>query len=508
MARSGRRSRDRRERSGKVNQRPWRQVENPFPPMEILDADGLEAIEDAALTILEEIGMDFLHPRAHDILRDAGARHEAGTDRVRFDRGLIRESVAKAPSRYTLFARNPAHNLEIGGRWITFGAVSSPPNVSDVAGGRRPGNKRDFDNLVRLGQSLNCVHLFGGYPVEPVDLPPATRHLDCIQSFVRLSDKLYHAYSLGRGRILDGIEMARIARGISEEQFCREPSLTTVINTSSPLRLDGPMIEGMIEMARCNQCIIITPFTLSGAMAPATIAGALAQQHAEALAAIAFAQIVQPGCPVMYGGFTSNVDMKSGAPAFGTPEYAKAVIAGGQLARRIGIPYRTSGVNAANAIDSQAAYEAMMSLWPAIMAHGNMIKHAAGWLEGGLTASFEKMVMDAELLQMMTDFLLPLEVNEDTLGLDAIREVGPGGHFFGTAHTLARFETAFYPPLLSDWRNFETWEEAGRPLTLDHASRVVGELLADYQPPPLDPAIDEELDAFIATRREAGGVAA
>jgi trimethylamine--corrinoid protein Co-methyltransferase len=503
MARSGRRNRDRRERSSRVNQRPWRQVENPFPPLEILTADGLAAIEDAALTILEEIGMDFLHPRAHAILKDAGAAHEAGTNRVRFERGLIRETVARAPAHFRLHARNPAHDLEIGGRWITFGAVSSPPNASDVAGGRRPGNKQDFDNLVRLGQTLNCVHLFGGYPVEPVDLPPETRHLDCIQSFVRLSDKLYHAYSLGRTRILDGIEMARIARGVGEEQFRREPSLTTVINTSSPLRLDGPMIEGMIEMARQKQCIIITPFTLSGAMAPATIAGALAQQHAEALAAIAFAQIVQPGCPVMYGGFTSNVDMKSGAPAFGTPEYAKAVLAGGQLARRIGVPYRTSGVNAANAVDSQAAYEAMMSLWPAVMAHGNMIKHAAGWMEGGLTASFEKMVMDAELLQMMTDFLLPLEVSEDTLGLDAIREVGPGGHFFGTAHTLARFETAFYPPLLSDWRNFETWEEAGRPLTLDHASALVAQLLGEYQPPPLDPAIDEELEAFVARRREA-----
>ncbi len=366
----------------------------------------------------------------------------------------------------------------------------------------------DFDNLIRLGQSLNCIHLFGGYPVEPVDLPPSTRHLDCIDSFIRLSDKLYHAYSLGRERILDGIEMARIARGIDEEQFCREPSLTTVINTSSPLRLDGPMIEGIIEMAKRKQCIIVTPFTLSGAMAPATIVGALVQQHAEALAGLAFTQIVQPGCPVMYGGFTSNVDMKSGAPAFGTPEYAKATLAGGQLARRVGVPYRTSGVNAANTVDSQAAYEAMMSLWPAVMGHGNMIKHAAGWLEGGLTASFEKMVIDAELLQMMTDVLLPLEVNDDTLGLQAIREVGPGGHFFGAAHTLARFETAFYSPLVSDWRNFETWDEAGAPITFDHASRMVKRLLDAYQPPPLDEAISDELKSYVAKRHEQGGVAA
>jgi trimethylamine--corrinoid protein Co-methyltransferase len=508
MAKAGRRNRERRGRSNLVNQRPWRQVENLFPPVEILSEEGLEKIENAALTILEEIGIDFLHPEAHAILRAAGADVETGTDRVRFDRALIMDSVAKAPAEYTLHARNPEHNLKMGGRWLTFGAVSSPPNASDMEGGRRPGNRQDFENLVRLGQTLNCIHLFGGYPVEPVDLPPSTRHLDCLDSFIRLSDKLYHAYSLGRGRILDGIEMARIARGISEEQLLREPSLTTVINTSSPLRLDGPMIEGVIEMAKRNQCIIITPFTLSGAMAPATIAGALAQQHAEALAGIAFTQIVNPGAPVMYGGFTSNVDMKSGAPAFGTPEHAKATLAGGQLARRVGVPYRTSGVNAANTMDSQAAYESMMSLWPAVMGHGNMIKHAAGWLEGGLTASFEKMVMDAELLQMMTDFLLPLEVNDDTLGLDAIRDVGPGGHFFGTAHTLARFETAFYSPLISDWRNFETWHEAGSPITFEHANRLVKQLLAEFRAPPLDEAISDELEAFIARRREEGGVAA
>ena len=508
MARAGRRNRERRERTRGVDQRPWRQLENLFPPVEVLNQDGLEKVEHAALTILEEIGMDFLHPEAHKILKAAGADVDPDSDRVRFDRNLVLDSVAKAPATYTLHARNPKHSLQMGGRWLTFGAVSSPPNVSDMEGGRRPGNKVDFDNLIRLGQTLNCIHLFGGYPVEPVDLPPSTRHLDCIESFIRLSDKLYHAYSLGRARILDGIEMARIARGIDEDQFCREPSLTTVINTSSPLRLDGPMIEGIIEMAKRRQCIIITPFTLSGAMAPATIVGALAQQHAEALAGIAFAQIVQPGCPVMYGGFTSNVDMKSGAPAFGTPEHAKATLAGGQLARRAGVPYRTSGVNAANTVDSQAAYEAMMSLWPAVMGHGNMIKHAAGWLEGGLTASFEKMVMDAELLQMMADFLEPLEVNDDTLGLDAIREVGPGGHFFGTAHTLARFETAFYSPLISDWRNFESWEEAGRPITFEHANRMVKQLLEEYQPPPLDEAIGDELEAYVAKRHEEGGVAA
>jgi trimethylamine--corrinoid protein Co-methyltransferase len=506
MTAVGRRNRERR-RDGvrRVNQRPWRQPHSRLPPVEVLDAESLEKLHDASLAILEEIGMDFLHPEAHAILRAAGAEVTPGSDRVRFDRGLILEQIALAPARYTLHARNPQHNLEIGGSWLSYGAVSSAPNVSDLDSGRRPGSMPDFENLLRLGQTLNCVHIFGGYPVEPVDLPPETRHLDCLAAYVTLTDKLYHAYSLGRTRILDGLEIARIGRGIDHEQLAREPSLTTVINTSSPLRLDGPMIEGIIEMARLRQCIIVTPFTLSGAMAPATLAGALAQQNAEALATIAFAQLCGPGCPVMYGGFTSNVDMKSGAPAFGTPEYAKAVLAGGQLARRYSIPYRTSGVTAANTVDGQAAYEAMMSLWAAVLGHGNLIKHACGWLEGGLCASFEKMVLDAELLQMMTEFLDPIVVDDDSLGLDAIREVGPGGHFFGAAHTLARYETAFYPPLISDWRNFQSWQEAGAPDAMAHANRLVKELLAEYQPPPLDPALAEELAAFVAKRTEEGG---
>ncbi len=506
MTSAGRRNRERRRDAvRRVNQRPWRQPQSRLPPVELLDEADIAKLHDASMRILEEIGMEFLHPQALDILRAAGADVEPGGQRVRLDRGLVMEQVRKAPERYTLHSRNPAHNVEIGGNWLSFGAVSSAPNVSDLEGGRRPGNMADFENILRLGQTLNCVHIFGGYPVEPIDLPPETRHLDALAAYVRLTDKLYHAYSLGHSRILDGIEIARIGRGITREQLLAEPSLTTVINTSSPLRLDGPMIEGIIEMAAVRQCIIITPFTLAGAMAPATLAGALAQQNAEALATIAFAQLCGPGCPVMYGGFTSNVDMKSGAPAFGTPEYAKAVLAGGQLARHYRLPYRTSGVNAANSVDGQAAYESMMSLWPAVLGHGNLIKHACGWLEGGLCASFEKMVLDAELLQMMTEFLDPIVVDDDTLGLDAIREVGPGGHFFGAAHTLERYQTAFYPPLVSDWRNFQSWREAGAPSALDHAARLVKELLAEYEPPPLDPGIDEELAAFVAKRREEGG---
>ena len=493
---------------GGLTQLDWRNLENGYRPLEVLDEAQIDAIHRTSLTILEEIGMDFLHPEALGILRQAGAEVESGGERVRFDRGLIEESVAKAPAEFTLHARNPARNLRLGGRHVNFCTVASAPNVSDLDGGRRVGNFKDYCDLLRLAQSLNIIHLFGGYPVEPVDLPPETRHLDCIQAFVTLSDKVFHGYSLGRTRILDAIEMTRIARGIDDAQLAREPSLFSIVNTSSPLRLDGPMIEGVIEMARRKQFVVITPFTLSGAMSPATLAGALAQQNAEALAGIAFAQMVNPGAPVGYGGFTSNVDMKSGAPAFGTPEYARAALIGGQLARRYRIPYRSSNANASNVVDAQAAYESEMSLWAATLGHANLVMHGAGWMEGGLTASFEKMVLDAELLQMMAEVLQPIVVDEETLGLDAIREVGPGGHFFGAAHTLARYETAFYSPLLSDWRNFESWEEAGAETATQRANRLAKRILADYTPPPLDPAIAEELETFVARRKEEGGAEA
>ena len=504
--RERRRSGRKRRQGGRAaGQLPWRRVENRLRPLEVLDTEQIERIHDASLRILEEIGLDFLHQEALDILKLAGADVEPGAFRVRMDRGLVMESIANAPARFTLHARNPDHDLDMGGRAINFATVGSAPYVQDLEHGRRTGNFADFSDLVRLAQSLNIVHMIGGYPVEPTDLPPETRHLDCLHAFATLSDKAFHAYSLGRTRILDAIEITRIARGISKERLLTEPSLFTIVNTSSPLRLDGPMIEGVIEMARHGQVVVITPFTLSGAMSPATLAGALAQQNAEALAGLAFAQMVQPGAPVIYGGFTSNVDMKSGAPAFGTPEYTKAALASGQLARRYRLPFRSSNANAANVCDAQAAYESEMSLWGAVMGHANLVLHAAGWLQGGLCASFEKMVIDAELLQMMAETLAPIEVDDATLGLDAIRDVGPGGHFFGTAHTLERYETAFYPPLISDWRNFEAWEDAGAPTAELHAHRLAKELIETFEPPPLDEAIAEDLTAFTDRRKAEGG---
>jgi trimethylamine--corrinoid protein Co-methyltransferase len=473
----------------------------------VLSDDALEAIHNASLTILEEIGMDVILPEARDRMKAAGADVTPGTDRVRFDRGLIMDMIASVPPAFTMHARNPLRNVEIGGNNLVFAQIASAPFVADREGGRRAGNQEDFRKLVKLAQSYDIIHTTGGYPVEPIDIHASVRHLDCLSDMVKLTDKVFHCYSLGQQRNIDAIEIARIGRGISAAQMESEPSLFTIINTSSPLRLDGPMLQGIIEMSSRNQVVVVTPFTLAGAMAPVTIAGAVVQQNAEALAGIAFTQMVRRGAPAMYGGFTSNVDMKTGAPAFGTPEYMKAVIAGGQLARRYNIPYRTSNTNASNTLDAQAAYESALSLWALTQGGGNFIMHSAGWSEGGLTASFEKFILDVDMLQMVAEFLTPLDVSEDALGLDAVRDVGPGGHYFGTAHTLARYETAFYSPILSDWRNFETWTEAGRPTTYDHANRVFKEKLNEYKKPPLDPAIEEELDAFVARRKAEGGVA-
>lgn len=483
----------------------YRSLKHRFPATPVVSDDELEAIHDASLTILEEMGMDFMHVEAREILKKAGADVRPGSERVRFDRNLILQAIKTCPSEFTLHARNPERNIRIGGKNLAFAQVASPPNCSDMQGGRRAGNQQDFRNMIKLAQRYDVVHCTGGYPVEPVDLHASVRHLDCLSDIAKLTDKAFHAYSLGKERNRDGLEIARIARGITPEQMDREPSLFSVINSSSPLRLDTPMLQGIIEMSARNQIIILTPFTLAGAMAPVTIAGALAQQNAEALAGIAFTQLVRPGAPVVYGGFTSNVDMKTGAPAFGTPEYMKAVLAGGQLCRKYGIPYRTSNVCAANTVDAQSAYESVFSLWALTQAGGNFIMHAAGWMEGGLTCSFEKFILDCDLLQMVAEFLTPLDVSPAGLGLDAVRDVGPGGHYFGTAHTLERFETAFYSPIISDWRNFETWQEAGSPTAYQKANATWQKELAAYERPPMDAAIEEELDAFVARRKAEGG---
>ncbi|WP_245424119.1 trimethylamine methyltransferase family protein [Methylovirgula sp. 4M-Z18] len=510
--RSGRRGRDRgaARASGPAEIKP--QPRRSFQPVAVVSDDELEAIHETSITILAELGMDFLHEDAKAMLKQAGAEVDANSDCVRFPRGMVDDYLGKAPKEFTLHARNPARNLQIGGDHVAFCSVASAPNSADRDGGRRPGNHKDYQNFIRLGQSLEAVHLWGGYPVEPADIHASIRHLDAIFDMLILSDKALHAYSLGKDRNLDALELVRIGRGIDHDTLDREPSVFTIINSSSPLKLDNPMLEGIIQMSRRNQPVVLTPFTLAGAMAPVTVVGAVAQQNAEALAGLVFSQIVRPGAPFVYGGFTSNVDMKSGAPAFGTPEYMKSALMGGQLARRYNLPYRSSNTNAANTLDAQAAYESVFSLWGAIMGGVNLLMHGAGWMEGGLHASFEKMVLDADLLGMVADFLRPTVVNQDELALDAIREVAsraPGvpRHYLDSPHTQARYRNAFFAPMVSDWRNYETWREAGSPDAYDRTNALYKQKLEHYTPPPLDPAIREELEAFVAKRKAEGGVA-
>jgi trimethylamine--corrinoid protein Co-methyltransferase len=502
MARRSKERRRARKADGGLHQQDWRLLRNPYRPIEVLDPDQVQAIHDATMEVLETLGIEFLSEPALEILDRAGAEVDHDTQMVRMDRGLVEEAVAKAPSEFTLFARNPERNVVFGGSHICFDSVGGPPNASDLDGGRRPGNFEDFCNFVRLVQSLNVLHICGGSPIAPIEMDAETRHLDCTYAFITLTDKVWHASGLGRRRMSDAIEMLCIARGKSREEIAEEPGLFTTINANSPRRFDGPMLEGLMEGACNGQPVSITPFTLCGAMSPATLVGSLVQQNAEALAGIAFTQMVAPGAPCFYGAFTSNVDMKTGAPAFGTPEYAKACLAAGQLARRYRLPYRSSNTNASNAVDAQATYESGMSLWGSIMGHANLVHHGAGWLEGGLTASFEKAIVDAEMLQMMASFLEPLEVTKDTLAVDAIAEIQPGGHFFGASQTLEIYETAFYAPLLSDWRNFETWQESGAETATQRANTIWKKLLDGYESPEIDPAVDEELKAFIAQRKE------
>ena len=508
--RSGRRRRGGRAEkaaaaSGTIEQPAFRLHQRRFEPTRIVSDDELEAIHQASLSVLSDTGIDVLLPEAQERFVAAGCSLDG--ERVRFDPEMVMETISTVPSEFLLEARNPAHNVMIGGDNVVFTAVASPPNSGDLAGGRRTGNHTDFQNLVRLSQHLNAIQIHGGYPVEPADLHASIRHLHAIRDISLLSDKAPNAYSLGVDRNRDALEIIRLANGMAEDEVDDHTIVTTVINTSSPLRLDHPMCNGIIEYSSRNQCCIITPFTLAGAMAPVTVAGAVVQQNAEALAGICLSQLVRPGAPAVYGGFTSNVDMKSGSPAFGTPEFMQSAILGGQLARRYGFPYRSSNVNAANTVDAQAAYESVFSLWGAIMGGANIVFHGAGWLEGGLRASFEKMVLDADLISMVGRFLAPFALDDDALALDAIAEVGPGGHFFGTQHTQDRYRDAFFSPMVSDWRNFESWDEAGAPTADQKLSELYPALLEEYTEPPIQDDRRAAIEDFVGRRIAEGGVA-
>ena len=488
-----------------VVQRSWGQPVYRDQWIEPLDEDAVQVVHDGAMRMLEEIGLEIHHDEALGLLKQAGASVDFDTKHVRIGRDIIMAAIADAPSTFDLEPRNPARRLTAGGRHLIFAPVGSAPNVQDIERGRRTGNRADYQNLLRLGQYFECIHLIGGYPVEPIDLHPSIRHLDAHFDKLLISDKITHAYSLGRERVEDVMEMVRISSAVSESDFPEVARMITNINTNSPMKIDGPMMDGAMRCAERGQGVIVTPFTLSGAMAPITIAGAVAQQTAEALAGISVCQLLAPGARCVYGGFVSNVDMKSGAPAFGTPEYMRGAQVGGQMARFYGLPYRASNVNASNWPDAQSVWESVFSLWGVVTGGVNIIFHGAGWLEGGLSASFEKYVIDAELLNWVSAYLDGFELSEDALGIEAVREVGPGGHFFGCAHTQARYATAFHAPFLSDWRNYETWEETGAVDATKRANSVWKQILLEFEPPPMDPGIREELEAFVARRKEEGG---
>ncbi|NBT30511.1 MAG: methyltransferase [Rhodobacteraceae bacterium] len=487
-------------------QMPWRLPLNIDRPIEPLSDEGVMAIHDGAMRILEDIGIEFLNEEALELFRLAGCTVN-GTN-VRMGRDWVMEMVRKSPDQFTITPRNPDRELIIGGKYILFGNVSSPPNYFDLEIGKKvSGTREHCANLLKLTQHFNCIHFAGGYPVEPVDIHASVRHLDVLFDKLTLTDKVMHAYSLGKERVEDVMEMVRIAGGLTHEEFEAKPHMYTNINSTSPLKHDVPMIDGCLRLVRRGQAVIVTPFTLAGAMAPVTMAGAVTLSIAEALCAIALFQFVRPGCPCAIGTFTSNVDMKSGAPAFGTPEYMRATQMTGQMARFYGLPMRASGVCAANVPDGQAMWETSNSLWSAVQSGSNVVYHAAGWLEGGLIASPEKFIMDCEVLQMIQRYMEPeiCATGPEDIAVDTIKEVGPNGHYFGVQHTQDRYESAFYQPFISDWRNFEAWDLAGAVWTPERAHRMFKDIIAHFEEPPMDVAIREELADFVARRKAEGG---
>ena len=472
----------------------------PWAPLEILTAEQVERILQAAFRVLEEAGLEIRSPAARAIYRRGGALVDEATQMVRIGRDIVTAELRHAPERFVLRARNQSRDLHVGGNVVNFGPVNGAPNISDLDRGRRYGDLEAFRNILKLTHRLGVLHWQGGIVVEPVDVPVAVRHLAAYRAHIECADIVWAARGLGGVQAEDAIAMSAIEHGCTIEELALRPTLMSVTNVNSPRRVDEEILDNVMVMARHGQCVVITPFTLMGAMAPVTLAGALAQQTAEALAIIVLCQMLRPGAPCVMGSFTSNVDMRTGSPAFGTPEYVNAVLASAQIGRRLRLPVRTSAVNASPVVDAQSTYETAFSLQAAILSHSHLINHAAGWLEGGLSASLEKIVVDAELLRNWAELLKPIIFDDDDLAVEAIKGVAPGGHFFGSAHTLKRYESAFYRPLLSDWSNFENWTDAGSRDATRRATAIWKQLLAEYQPPALDPAVREAIDAYVARR--------
>ena len=482
----------------------YRSLSNPLLRQPAFSADRIEAIHEAALRTLEELGVRVLDGEARAVFRAGDAEVDEETQMVRLPRALTKALVAKAPSRFMLRGAHPARDVAIGGESCAFVHVGGAPNVADLDRGRRPATFADTSNFIKLVQASDVIPLVQPTP-EAQDVPVELRHLAVTEALLTLSDKPLYVYARGRAQTRDGFAMVRMARGLGEAEFAAGVHAYTVINTNSPRQLDVPMARGIIDFARAGQASIITPFTLAGAMAPVTMAGALTLAHAEALFGVALAQLARPGAPVVYGSFTSNVDMKSGSPAFGTPEFVKAAFGAGQLARHVGLPWRGSAGTASNAPDQQGVWETLFSLWGSVLGGANMVIHAAGWLEGGLTASYEKFVMDIEMLETFAEIFQPLGASDDDIGYEALAEVLPGGHFFSAAHTMARYRDAFHAPKIADWRNFGQWSDDGAKTAGERANAAWKEHLRAFTPPEMEAARREALADFVARRAGEGG---
>jgi len=475
---------------------------NSLPKYSYLPTEALDVIHENSLKLLETLGLEFNHPEALDIWEKAGAEivdREAGL--IRIPRQLIETNIAKAPAEFQLYARNPKHSVIIGGNHQVMAPVYGPPFVSDRDNGRRGALLQDYQNFVKLAQMTPQIHNAGGTIVEPEDEPQETRHLDMVYSLLRYSDKTFMGSVTTPENANDTVEMAALVFG-GREVIAQKPVAISLINVNSPRRYDTRMLDALIVYAKARQAVIVTPFILAGAMSPVALGGTLIQQNAEALAGLAFAQIINPGTPVVYGSFLSNTDMQSGSPCFGTPESAMGLFVSAQLARRYKLPFRSGGGLTSSKIpDGQAMYEATMGFWPTFLAGTNFVLHAAGWLESGLVASYEKFVLDVELLRMMEVFLRGIPLDEEGLALDALEEVGPGGHFLGAGHTMRHFREAFYRPLVSDVMNFERWQQKGSLSADQRANAIWKKWLADYQTPPMDPGLDEALQAYMKKRK-------
>ena len=476
-----------------------RYIERNIPNFEILNEEALQIIEYNAETVLEEIGVNFVeNPGALVRWREAGA--DVRGERVHIPRGLARQLCASAPGSFTQHARNPARNVEIGGKGLVLAPVYGPPFVRDAEGGRRYATMEDFRNFVKLGYMSKWLHHSGGTVCEPTDIPVNKRHFDMLLAHMTLSDKPYMGSVTEPSRAADSVEMSKILFG---DAFVDQNTvMTSLININSPMTFDGIMMGALEVYAQANQAAIISPFIVGGAMAPVTVAGTLTQVLAECLAGVAYSQLVRKGAPVIMGAFVTSIDMNSGAPTFGTPEAAHITYGAGQLARRLGLPYRSGGAFCGSKLpDAQAAYETANSLNMALLAGVNFMLHACGWLEGGLVSSYEKFVMDADQLGCLHGLAKGVAVDANGQGMDAIREVGPGGHYLGCEHTQANFKSAFWRTDLLDYKPFETWEEEGARDTQALASIRVKKMLGDYQAPALDEGKREALEAYVARRK-------